>query len=264
MKSGTLTAILGAFALSLALSAAPTAFAQEPSQQVEMKDMITVDYDAILSAADRSDADKERDPWRHPADVLKIMKVMPGQMILDVGAGSGYYSEVFARAVGPTGMVHAINYPDTVERFPAVVDNLAARKEALKSGRIIPEVSKLEELTAHKPADAVFMGLMYHEVIRNNMDANAVNTAIFNALRAGGLYVIEIHNAKAGAGREVSETFHRADPDIVRSEVLAAGFELVEENTELFANPDDPLDILVFDPSVRFKTARTLFVFKRR
>jgi len=263
MKKITMTAILGACALFLAFPGAPNALADEASQQVEMKTMIAVDYAAALAAEDRSDADKEKDPWRQPAAVLEIMKVQPGQMILDIGAGSGYYSEVFARAVGPTGMVHAINDPGTAERFPQAIEVLAGRKAALTSGRIIPEVTKFEDITAHKPADAVFMGLMYHEVTRQNMDAMAINTAIFNALRPGGLYVIEIHNAAAGSGREVADTFHRADPDIVRSEVLAAGFKLVEENTELFANPEDPLNVLVFDPSVRFKTSRTLFVFKR-
>ena len=241
---------------------------QEAEEAVEIQaevaaETVAVDYAALMAAEDRSDEDKARDAGRHPAEVLALLGVEPGQMYLDLGAGSGYYSEVLARAAGPTGMVHAVNNPGTVERFPQVVDGITARAEGLTVVRIFAEVTEYADVTAHKPADGVFFGQMYHEVIRQNMDAAAINAAVFNALKPGGLYVIEIHNAAAGAGREVSDTFHRADPDIVRAEVLAAGFELVEENTTLLGNPDDPLDVMVFDPSVRGNTSRTLFIFRK-
>lgn len=263
MKLKAAILILGSAALIGACSDEPKANGTEDSQQVEMEAPVMIDYAAILAAPDRSEADKERDASRHPAEVLALMKVQPGQMILDVGAGSGYYSEVFARAVGPTGMVHAINDPGTIEKFPQVETNLAARAENLKEGHIYPEVTPYTEITAHKPADAVFLGQMYHELIRQGVDELAFNTAIYNALRPGGLYVIEIHNAKPGAGPGVSDSLHRADPQIVKKMVLAAGFKMVDENTTLLGNPEDPKDIMVFDPSIRYHTDRTLFIFRK-
>ena len=225
---------------------------------------VAVDYAALLAAEDRSEEDKDRDAGRKPAEALALMGVKPGQMVIDIGTGGGYYAENLARAAaGDGGMVHAVNSPGTVERFPQVVDRLAERREALTNGTIIPEVTEFTEMTFHAPVDVAFLGQMYHEIIRQNMDAAAINNAIFNALKPGGIYAIEIHNAAAGSGREVSENYHRSDPDIVRAEVLAAGFELALENTTLLANPDDPLDIPVFDPSVRGNTSRTLFIFSK-
>ncbi|MCH7805886.1 MAG: class I SAM-dependent methyltransferase [Proteobacteria bacterium] len=222
------------------------------------------DYAAILAAEDRTEEDKARDASRKPAEAMALMGVKPGQMVIDIGTGGGYYAENLARAsAGDGGMVHAVNSPGTVERFPQVVGSLAERREALTRGTIIPQVMEFAEMTFHAPVDVAFMGQMYHEIIRQNMDAAAINAAVFNALKPGGIYAIEIHNGAAGSGREASESYHRADPDIVRAEVLAAGFELVEENITLFANPDDPLDILVFDESIRGNTARTLFIFRK-
>ncbi|MEE8258594.1 MAG: hypothetical protein V3R20_02755 [Sphingomonadales bacterium] len=221
-------------------------------------------YAEMLYTDARSEDDQARDQGRKPAEVLALIGVKSGQMVIDIGTGGGYYAENLARAAaGNGGMVHAVNNPGTVERFPQVIDALAGRREGLTSGTIIPEVTEFADMAFHAPVDVAFMGQFYHEVIRQNMDAKAINAAVFNALKPGGVYVIEIHNAAPGAGRDVSEAFHRADPDIVRAEVLAAGFELAVENTELFGNPDDPLNIMVFDESIRGKTSRTLFIFRK-
>jgi len=263
MKLVTLTAILAGTVLLGACSEPPEAENTEKIAAAE-EAMPAVDYAGILAAEDRSAEDQEKDAWRHPAEVMALMNLQPGQMVLDVGAGSGYYSEALARVLGTEGgMVHSVNNAHTAEKYPQAVEALNARAEALKTGRIFPEITEFENLTAHKPADAVFLGLMYHEFIVQGMDNAAVNTAIFNLLKPGGLYVIEIHNAIPGSGPEASTSFHRTDPGIVRTEVTAAGFELVMENTDLLGNPDDPRDIMVFDDSIRFKTDRTLFIFRK-
>jgi predicted methyltransferase len=220
------------------------------------------DYAAILAAEDRTEEDKTRDASRHPAEALALMGVMSGDVIIDIGAGSGFYSEAFARVVGEEGFVHAVNNPGSLERFPQIIPALDDRVAMVAPATIHPMAMEFADIPPFG-ANVAFIGQMYHEVIRQDMDAAAINAAVFSALKPGGIYAIEIHNAAAGSGREVSESYHRADPDIVRTEVLAAGFELVEENTTLFANPDDPLDILVFDESIRGNTARTLFIFRK-
>lgn len=225
-------------------------------------EVITVDYYTPLMADDRSDDDKARDGSRHPIEVLGLMEVEPGYVIIDIGAGSGYYSEVFARVTGEEGVVHAINNPGTLEKFPQIIPALEARVAAVAPATIHPMAMEFEAIPPLQ-ADGAFLGQMYHEIIRQEMDAAAINAAVFAALKPGGIYAIEIHNAGAGAGREVSESYHRADPDIIRAEVLAAGFELVDENTYLFANPNDTLDTLVFDPSIRGATERILFIFRK-
>ena len=225
------------------------------------------DYAALLAAPDRSDADKARDAARKPAEVLAKVKAAPGMVVIDLGSGGGYYAGNFARAVAPEA-VHAVNDPLAVEQFPQILDSMATRLATPSTANIRHEIMDLTALPASWQADVAFLGEYYHDIAADHFHSGlktaAVNAAVFNALKPGGLYVIEDHIAKADANAaEVGETLHRVPPQTIRDEVLAAGFELVEENFDLFANPDDPLTILVFDPSIRGKTARVLYIFRK-
>lgn len=220
-------------------------------------------YEEILNSDARDENDRTRDISRKPAAVLAKMGIGPGDTLIDIGGGGGYYAEIFARVVGQQGNVFVINTQGAHNRFPNIAPDLEKRRAKPGVEALQPMTMEFDEVPADFQADFAFLGQMYHEVILNNMDGPGMNKAVYAALKPGGKYVIEIHLAPEGSGREVSEAYHRTDPSIVRAEVLAAGFELVEEDTELFANPDDPLNILVFDPSVRGKTARTVFVFQK-
>ena len=61
------------------------------------------DYDAIVAAPDRSDADRQTDLRRQPAKLLAFTGARPGMKVLDMGAGAGYSTELLARAVGLGG-----------------------------------------------------------------------------------------------------------------------------------------------------------------
>src|SRR5260370_41763213 len=65
------------------------------------------DYEAIVAAADRSDADRLTDQRRQPAKMLAFTSVKAGMKVLDIGAGAGYSTELVARTVGRGGIVDA-------------------------------------------------------------------------------------------------------------------------------------------------------------
>jgi ubiquinone/menaquinone biosynthesis C-methylase UbiE len=65
--------------------------------------------------------DPERLAWQKPDEVVRALGLRPGDVAADVGAGSGYFALRMARAVGPGGLVHAID----VE--PVLLDVLARR-----------------------------------------------------------------------------------------------------------------------------------------
>ena len=75
------------------------------------------DYAAIVTAPDRTDADRQTDQRRDPLKLLVFTGAQPGMKVLDMGAGGGYSTELMARAVAPTGLVYGQNPADLGERL---------------------------------------------------------------------------------------------------------------------------------------------------
>src|SRR3954464_8423192 len=85
-------------AVALAMPAAAKAPARAPA-----------DVAAGVAAPGRPKDRVDLDEGRKPAEVLRFMGLKRGDRVLDYFAGTGYYSEIMAKAVGPKGLVLAWN-----------------------------------------------------------------------------------------------------------------------------------------------------------
>lgn len=47
----------------------------------------------------------DRFKWQKPDEVVRALDLTPGQTVIDIGAGTGYFTRRFAKAVGPSGAV---------------------------------------------------------------------------------------------------------------------------------------------------------------
>src|SRR3954471_23851382 len=63
----------------------------------------------------------ERDDEERPDLVLAALKLKPGDLVADIGCGTGYFSWRMAKAVAPTGIV----YGEEIQ--PEMLDQLAAK-----------------------------------------------------------------------------------------------------------------------------------------
>src|SRR5436853_531793 len=95
--------------------------------------------------------------------------------------------------------------------------------------------------------DLVTLMFNYHDLGFLKVDRDAMNKAVFKALKPGGLYVIADHSGRPGTGISESGTLHRVEEAFLRKEVEAAGFKLVAEGTFL-RNANDPRDKNTPDP----------------
>jgi arsenite methyltransferase len=51
----------------------------------------------------------QRDEWQKPDEVVKALSLKPGDVVADVGAGSGYFTRRIAKVVAPDGKVFAVD-----------------------------------------------------------------------------------------------------------------------------------------------------------
>ena len=64
---------------------------------------------AAIADTARPEADRARDEARRPAEMLAFAGVRPGMTVLDAVPGGGYFTRLFAKAVGPGGAVYALS-----------------------------------------------------------------------------------------------------------------------------------------------------------
>jgi predicted methyltransferase len=88
-------------------------------------------------------------------------------------------------------------------------------------------------------ADLFWTTENYHD-FHNGPTANiaALDKAVFNNLKPGGIFYVEDHSAATGAGLAATTQFHRMDEDVAKAELTAAGFRLDGEGN-LLRNPAD-------------------------
>ncbi len=182
------------------------------------------DVQVDLAAADRPAAEKARDASSSPLQELEWIGLQPGWVVADMQAGGGYHTWIFSHAVGPDGFVYS--------QSSFKPESLRARIESGDlSGSNVAFVPRLSDL----PDDSlnlVFTDRNYHDIPAEAVPQ--VLSVIRSKLKPGGLFVVI--DAVAAEGRDVDS--HRIAPDVVRSEVQTAGFELVD-SSDMLANPDD-------------------------
>ena len=194
---------------------------------------------AAVNDPARPQADKDRDKMRRPAEMMAASGIKGGDKVIELAPGAGYVTRLISKIVGPTGKVYAANLPTFNEKMKSGPLNVTGNP-AYNNVAIIE--MPYSELKAPEPVDVVWTSENYHDF--KNMgqfrtDTNAMNRAVFAALKPGGRYIVTDFTSLPGAGLTKTQELHRIEPDIIRMEVLAAGFTL-ESTSNALAHPEDP------------------------
>ena len=212
-----------------AASAAPVAFGS---------------LDAAIAGAHRSAADRARDEFRHPRETLTFFGVRPGQTVIELSPGGGWYTAILAPLLHDSGtLVAAIpSATGTRARYHTRFrDFLATRPDLYGNVR----VSTLEppatiELGPDASADVVLTFRSLHGWITDNA-AEAVFSAIFRVLKPGGVLGFVEHRASPGADPQATARTGYVPEAYVVQLATAAGLVL-DERSEINANPRDTRD----------------------
>lgn len=144
--------------------------------------------------------------------VMDVLGIVPGKVVADVGAGSGWFTVRAARRVGGGGLVYAVDINPEAIRY---VEE-RAKKEELRNVKTILGKADDPMLPAGS-VDAVLLLKTYHEVAQ----PIALLQNLRAALRPG---------AKVGViDRNGNGEDHGVERDVVIREAKASGYKLVEQ-----------------------------------
>jgi ubiquinone/menaquinone biosynthesis C-methylase UbiE len=158
-----------------------------------------------------------RDEWQMPEQVLEALKVGPGMVVADIGAGGGYFTEKFARRVGVGGHVYATDVQDEMirELWQRVATQGLTNVTVIKGGFEDPRLPG-------NSCDLIFFSSVYKEI----SDRPLFLKRLRPALKAGGRVAILEYRPDAEAPGPPEE--YRLAEEQVIGELEGAGFRLVE------------------------------------
>jgi predicted methyltransferase len=219
--------------------------------------------DTALADPARKDQRDANDARRKPGPLIALAGVKPGDKVLDLIPGSGYWTRIFSKIVGPKGRVYAV-WPQAYAREAmGDVQNMQKLSADKYYGNIVTLVQPTTTLSAPEPLDVVWTSQNFHDYPDEFMgkgDPATLAKAAFAALKPGGTFMVVDHRAKDGRGLADTDTLHRIDPAAVRKLAEGAGFRFAGES-KVLDNPADPLDIPVFDRSIRGHTSQFAYKF---
>lgn len=161
-----------------------------------------------------------RDVHVHRHAIVRAFGARPGETVVDLGAGTGVFTELLAHAVGRSGTVHALDpalaFVDCLRRLAAAraLPQIVARRCSMRSTTLPPAC-----------ADRVLLCDTYHHLEYPHELLHDVHAV----LRPGGeLFVVDFERIE-GQSRPFLLEHVRADKRTACAEIAAAGFELREE-----------------------------------
>ena len=224
-------------------------------------------FDAAVSRPGRSAADIKRDALDHPAQILRLTGIKAGMHVADVLAGDGYYSELLASVVGPSGQVLMLNnaafdHWSDGDRQP----RLAANRLPNVEYRIV-DLNKMN--LGAGTLDAIVLSKVYHDLywvdpqgVWPKIDTGAVLDQLVQALKPGGVVLLVDHSAKSGHGSADASTLHRIDEAFARQDFVKRGLQVVA-SSDLLRRKDDPREQISYKEPMLGKTDRFVLVFRK-
>ena len=149
---------------------------------------------------------------------IDALGVKPGDRVLDIGSGPGFFSLKLADQVGSQGMVYAI---DASAEAIAYLERIQADAKVLNIRRLVADVGKLGD------ADIAANSALITMVLHHAEDPAGILRAVHRLLAPNGLVVVaEFHPegpCEVGASRA-----DRVAPEQVQGWCKAAGFHIRE------------------------------------
>jgi len=163
---------------------------------------------AAIADKNRPAEDSARDVDRKPAAMLEFAGIKPGMKVVDVIPGKGYFTRIFAVAVGAKGWVYSFE--------PTEFDGVYKSHNIAVPTGSVPNYSNasyihesIAKFALPEQVDVVWTSQNYHDLhdkFAGPVDLAVANKAIFDALKPGGVFIVLDHAALPGSGLAATDT----------------------------------------------------------
>jgi predicted methyltransferase len=218
----------------------------------------------MLAAPDRSPADRALDAKRQAAEVMTFLAAPVGGRVAELACGGGYWTELVARAVGPSGVVYGENSPTMLLRQRGILATWNERLARPIDAKVVRLDRELGDPLPHdvRGLDLVYLALDYHQLAAHGVDRGAMNRAVLRALQSGGRYVVMDETPVEGPFVANLHELHSEESRNARREIEAAGFAFASEG-RFFHDSSDPREWDVSPPPPTQKRDRFILTFTK-
>ncbi len=204
---------------------------------------------AVIAGAHRDEANRARDPARHPFETLRFFGVAPGQTVIEVAPGAGWYTEILAPYLRGNGRLYAAHYPADArdeerrlarKRFSAKLAASPALYGEVRLGTQPVDERGFVDVAPPGGADRVLTFRNVHNWLEDgHLDASL--RAFHAVLKPGGVLGVEEHRAPPGTPLQRMIATGYVTEALVIERAQAVGFTL-SGHSEVNANPRDSHD----------------------
>jgi ubiquinone/menaquinone biosynthesis C-methylase UbiE len=165
--------------------------------------------------------DPARDAYQKPQQVMQALAIREGEVIADIGAGSGYFAVRLAHHAGSTGRVYAVDVN------PEMIRHLQARVRDLKLPNLRPVLARPDDPMLPEPVDRFVIVNVWHHI----ENQPAYLQLLGKGLKPGGqIVMIDYHKRELPVGPPLEMKIARED---LLRQMESHGFRLAKEHTFL-------------------------------
>jgi predicted methyltransferase len=202
-------------------------------------------FDAAIAGAHRSDTDKARDAYRHPAETLRFFGVKPNMTVVEISPAGGYYTDILAPTLKDKGQyIGAHNNPAASAGAAAgakkFADKLAAKPDVYGNAKVSAFGKGSYDIAPAGSADRVVSFRNVHNWHMAGFAPEAFK-AFYAALKPGGVLGIVEHRLPEDKPDELMKSSGYMKVSYIRKLAEDAGFTFVSAS-EINANPKDTKD----------------------
>lgn len=207
-----------------------------------------------VAAPTRTQANVERDRYRHPAETLAFFGVEPDDVVVELWPGGGWYTEILAPYLAADGTLHVV---PPAGRYDERIRTKLSGDATYRDVQVATFQSGQPTAIPSGSADVVLTFRNVHSWLGEEPAiADEVFAEAFRVLKPGGTLGVVEHRLPESASAEREKSSGYVKVSTVRRLAEGAGFEFVA-SSEVNANPKDTADwpdgVWTLPPSLRLK-----------